>query len=79
MNCGGGTCWRPTAGWRAGRRAGAPEALDSVLFAWVLPRCMAAGVDLSEHVDAFRQLFPEPDEMDPRLQLLLRTHGAEAL
>ena len=68
---------RRLAGWPA--EAGAPEALDSVLFAWVLPRCTAAGVDLSEHVDAFRQLFPEPDDMDPRLQLLLRTHGAEAL
>ncbi len=65
---------RRLAGWPA--EAGAPEALDAVLFAWVLPRCMAAGVDLSEHADAFRQLFPEPEEMDPRLQLLLKTHGA---
>ena len=65
---------RRLAGWPA--EAGAPDALDAVLFAWVLPRCLAAGVDLSEHADAFRQLFPEPEEMDPRLQLLLKTHGA---
>ena len=69
---------RRLAGWPG--EAGAPEALDAVLFAWVLPRCMAAGVDLSEHADAFRQLFPEPDDMDPRLQMLLKAHGAaEAL
>ena len=67
---------RRLAGWPA--EAGAPDALDAVLFAWVLPRCLAAGVDLSEHADAFRQLFPEPEEMDPRLQLLLKTHGAAA-
>ena len=66
---------RPEAGGLAGR-GGRPDALDAVLFAWVLPRCLAAGVDLSDHGDAFRQLFPEPDEMDPRLQLLLKAHGA---
>ena len=65
---------RRLAGWPAD--PGAPDALDAVLFAWVLPRCLAAGVDLSDHGDAFRQLFPEPDEMDPRLQLLLKAHGA---
>ena len=65
---------RRLAGWPG--EAGAPDALDAVLFAWVLPRCLAAGVDLSEHADAFRQLFPEPEEMDPRLQLLLKAHGA---
>lgn len=69
---------RRLAGWPG--EAGAPEALDAVLFAWVLPRCMAAGVDLSEHAEAFRQLFPEPDDMDPRLQMFLKAHGAaEAL
>jgi hypothetical protein len=46
------------------------------LFGWVLPRCTAAGVDLSEHADAFRQLTPKPDEMDPRLLLLLKANGA---
>ncbi|HBI41454.1 MAG TPA: hypothetical protein DDY78_01185 [Planctomycetales bacterium] len=65
---------RRLAGWPG--EPGAPDALDSVLFGWVLPRCTAAGVDLSEHADAFRQLFPEPDEMDPRLRLLLKAHGA---
>jgi hypothetical protein len=65
---------RRLAGWPG--EPGAPDALDSVLFGWVLQRCTAAGVDLSEHADAFRQLFPEPEEMDPRLQLLLKTHGA---
>jgi hypothetical protein len=62
------------AGWPA--ESGAPDALDAVLFAWVLPRCLAAGVDLSEHGAALRQLYPEPDEMDPRLQLFFRAHGA---
>ncbi|HVS36316.1 MAG TPA: hypothetical protein VMS17_12165 [Gemmataceae bacterium] len=65
---------RRLAGWPP--EPGAPDALDAVLFGWVLPRCVAAGVDLSEHGDAFRQLFPEPDEMDPRLQLLFQAHGA---
>lgn len=65
---------RRLAGWPG--EPGAPDALDSVVFAWVLPRCLAAGVDLTEHADGFRQLFPEPDEVDPRLQQLLRSHGA---
>jgi len=65
---------RRLAGWPG--EPGAPDALDSVAFAWVLPRCLAAGVDLTEHADALRQLFPEPDEVDPRLQQLLRSHGA---
>ena len=64
---------RRLAGWPS--EAGAPDALDSVLFGWVLPRCIAAALDLSEHAGAFRQLFPESEEMDPRLQLLLRAHG----
>ncbi len=61
---------RRLAGW-----PGAPDALDSVLFSWVLPRCTAAGVNLSEHAEAFRQLYPEPEDMDPRLRLLLKAHG----
>jgi hypothetical protein len=65
---------RRLAGWPG--ELGVPAALDSVLFGWVLPRCTAAGVDLSEHADAFRQLTPKPDEMDPRLLLLLKANGA---
>ncbi len=62
---------RRMAGWPA--EAGAPAAMDSVLFGWVLPRYAAAGVDLSKHAGAFHL---DSDERDPRLRLLLKVHRA---
>ena len=61
---------RRLTGW-----PGEPAALNSVLLGWVLPRCTATGVDLSKHAEAFRQLFPEHDKMDVRLQFVLKARG----
>jgi hypothetical protein len=61
---------RRLMGW-----SGRPGALESVLFGWVLPRCAAAGVDLSEYVQAFDQLCPESEEMDTRWRLFLKSRG----
>jgi hypothetical protein len=66
--------FRRLLGWP---RRDAADAMSSVLFGWVLPRALAAGVEMSEHEDALRRLLPEGDEIDPRVQRLLRTHGVE--
>jgi hypothetical protein len=65
--------FRRLNGWAVREGPGAREA---VLFGWVLPRALAAGVDMAEHDDTLRQLLPD-DDVDPRLQRLLRMHGVE--
>jgi hypothetical protein len=68
------SAFRRLRGW-PGRDA--PDPLASALYGWVLPRALAAGVEIGEHEDALKELLPDGDEIDPRLQRLLRTHGVE--
>jgi hypothetical protein len=71
------SAYRRLTGWPS-KEAVTPS-IESVLFGWVLPRCIGSGVDLTAHADRIRQEFSDPKKIDARLKRLLRTAGLESV